>query len=195
MNFVYAGGEALKENLEELLQIVNLYSTLDDELDVSKKIIEIKHLKEQFEYPTLIQDIRDLLDDVRVGAERTIGIVEGLKLFSRADDERMKESDIHLALDTTIVMLSGLIKADITIIKNYDSNLPKIDCFTGQISQVFMNVIGNALDAIGDKKAGLIEITTKDFSDKITISIKDNGQGMTEEVKIRIFEPFSPPKR
>ena len=190
MNFVYAGGDALKESIEELIQVMNVYSTLDDGVELGEKLIKIKELKEKLDYSALIQDVRGLLDDVRVGAERTIGIVKGLKLFSRSDDEQMKQSDIHLALDTTIIMLRGIIMNDVTITKNYDGSLPKIDCFTGQISQVFMNLIGNAIDALENEEEGFIKITTKNFPDKITISFKDNGEGMTEEIKTRIFEPF-----
>lgn len=190
MNFVYAGGDALKESVEELIQIIMMYSTLDNEENIRDKLNKIKDLKRELEYPALINDIRNLLDDVRVGAERTIEIVNSLKLFSRSEDEQMRQHDIHLALDATVVMLKGITVGNVTFVKKYEADLPQIDCFTGQISQVFMNVIGNAIHAIEKEEEGFIEITTKNFPKKITISIKDNGEGMTQETKKRIFEPF-----
>lgn len=190
MNFVYAGGDALRASIEELIEVVNLYSTLDDNKNIDNKLNKIKKLKEKLEYSILIEDIRTLLDDVRVGAERTIQIVKSLKLFSHSDDEEMKQTDIHRALDATLVILKGIAADGVKITKNYDSSLKQINCLSGQMGQVFMNIIGNAFHAIEEKEEGIIEITTENFIDKITISIRDNGRGMTEKTQKRIFEPF-----
>ena len=190
MNFVYAGGNSLKESTEELIQLITLYSTLNKDEDVAKKLIEIEQFKEALDYPILIEEVRNLLDDIRVGTERTIEIVKSLKVFSRSDDYEMKKNDIHLALDTTVLMLKAITVGDVVFVKKYETDLPKVACFTGQISQVFINIIGNAIQAVEKEEEGVIELMTKNFENKITISIKDNGEGMTEETKKRIFEPF-----
>jgi signal transduction histidine kinase len=114
----------------------------------------------------------------------------------------MKEVDIHEGIESTLLILEHRLKKTgsspgISIIKNY-GKLPPVECYAGQLNQVFMNILTNAIDALEmetnhlkyPKQTPVIIITTACKKGEIFINIKDNGPGMTEEVKHRLFDPF-----
>ena len=118
----------------------------------------------------------------------TRDIVVGLRNFSRLDEAKEKEVDIHEGIESTLALLAGEFKSRITVVKNF-SELPKILCYPSQLNQVFMNILSNAIQAIRDR--GEIIITTRLASnDTIEISIRDTGVGMSEEVTQKLFDPF-----
>ncbi|MCH8332268.1 MAG: HAMP domain-containing histidine kinase [Bacteroidetes bacterium] len=128
------------------------------------------------------------MKDIITGAKRTTEIVKGLSNFSRVDTEDQILSNIHQGLDSSLTLLQHELKNKVTVTKDYDNSIQSIRCYPGQLNQVFMNILRNAIDAIDDK--GKIIIKTKKLEEKIEISIKDNGSGMNEEVKTKIFDPF-----
>jgi two-component system NtrC family sensor kinase len=99
----------------------------------------------------------------------------------------LKFADIHEGLDSTLILLRNKYKNRIEIIKEY-ADLPPIECYPGQLNQVFMNILSNAIDAIEDK--GNITITTSSANGFIRISIKDSGKGIPEPLRAKIFDPF-----
>ncbi|KAB2913735.1 MAG: HAMP domain-containing histidine kinase, partial [Bacteroidetes bacterium] len=133
-----------------------------------------------------------LIKTIDDGAQRTSEIVKGLRNFSRVDEQDLKRGDIHVGLDSTLMLLRNKLD-NINVIKNY-GDIPEIDCFMGKLNQVFMNIIGNAVHAIRANRnvnpKGVLTLTTANAGDYITISIKDNGIGMDDKVKAKIFEPF-----
>lgn len=191
INFVYNGIDSLKRSLVDFSEILDLYAELDSDLKDHEKIKQISRLKEELEYSELRSEMSDLVLDIKEGAVRTIEIVKGLRVFSRLDEEDMKDANINECLDATLVLLKNKTKGVITITKNYDNELPEILCYPGQLNQVFMNIINNAIQAMPEeKKEAEIIITTKVGEGGIEIRLKDNGTGMSEEVQNRIFEPF-----
>ncbi|MEO1253863.1 MAG: ATP-binding protein, partial [Bacteroidota bacterium] len=137
------------------------------------------------------EDLSSLVDDIKEGAVRTIEIVKGLRVFSRLDEEDMKDANINECLDATLVLLKNKTKNSIKITKKYDDELPEILCYPGQLNQVFMNIINNAIQAMPeDKENAEITVATEKTKEGINIRLKDNGSGMSDEVKQRIFEPF-----
>jgi len=147
---------------------------------------------------------------MNLGAERIRQIVLSLRNFSRLDEAEMKSVDIHQGLDSTLMILDNRLKRPddfpgIQIIKEY-GNLPLVECFAGQLNQVFMNVLINAIDVLSEaqnQKIPLekihsnwgflprIRIRTELLSSNcVCVRIADNGTGMTENVKKRLFEPF-----
>ena len=144
---------------------------------------------------------------MRVGAERIRQIVLSLRNFSRLDEAQMKPVNIHEGIDSTLLILQNRFKEkggqpEIKLIKDY-GDLPLVECYAGQLNQVFMNIIGNAIDALREHGVGLktqslgntpqplIWIRTEVVNnERAVIQITDNGTGMPEEVKRRIFEPF-----
>jgi signal transduction histidine kinase len=137
---------------------------------------------------------------MKVGADRIRDLVLSLRNFSRLDEAEMKPVDIHEGIDNTLLILQHRLKEKagypvIQAIKNY-GQLPLINCYPGQLNQVFMNLLSNAIDALESSEVSkiptlIIRICTElNDSGYITIRIADNGPGMSKEVLSRLFDPF-----
>ena len=161
---------------------------------------------ERIELDFLVRDVVKLLNSMKVGAERIREIVKSLRTFSRLDEADMKEVDIHENIDSTLMILQNRLKGkpnfpSINVIKDY-GKLPLIECYPGQLNQVFMNIIANAIDALEDRdkgrteaevqaNPGTIKISTAiDEAKRIQIRIADNGVGISKKVVDKIFDPF-----
>ena len=186
VNFISAGVDSLSTNLEEIKQVLDVYHRITS-TNVAEKLKEIEVLKEKVEYKEAIREINDLIESIKNGTNRTIEIVRGLRTFSRLDEDILKMADIHEGLDSTLILLHNKYKNRIEIVKSY-GNLPLIECYPGQLNQVFMNIISNAIDAIDEK--GIITISTSASNKLIQVSIKDTGQGIPENIRQKIFDPF-----
>lgn len=186
VNFISAGVESLNTNIEEIVQVLDIYHKITP-LNVETKLKEIEELKEKIEYKEAIKEIEKLISSIKNGTKRTTEIVKGLRTFSRLDEDTLKMANIHEGLDSTLVLLHNKYKNRIQIVKNY-GDIPLIECYPGQLNQVFMNILSNAVDAIDDK--GTITISTSITNELIQISIKDTGRGIPENLKEKIFEPF-----
>ena len=186
VNFISAGVESLSTNLEEIRQVLEIYHKITAD-NVEGKLQEIEELKSKVEYKEAIREINKLIDSIKNGTKRTTEIVRGLRTFSRLDEDILKMADLHEGLDSTLILLHNRYKNKIEIIKNY-GELPLIECYPGQINQVFMNILSNAVDAIDEK--GTITITTLKKGDQVSISIMDSGYGIPESLMEKIFDPF-----
>jgi len=192
INFVYAGVDGLKSSLEALLKVLDSYSQMDTAVDsdgISNIIEEVKTLKENIYFDETKQNIYDVVNAIREGASRTAEIVSGLRNFSRLDETELKTADIHKGIDSTLLLLNNRLKRDnVKVFKDYDQRITSINCYPGQLNQVFMNILSNAIEAIDGQ--GEIVIKTRAEEENLTIGIKDTGKGMTPETKKRIFDPF-----
>jgi len=201
VNFISGNLNHAGEYIQDLLSLVELYQYYyhDPDPAVTEKI-------HQIDLDFLLGDLPKLLTSMKVGAERIQAIVRSLRNFSRLDEAEVKAVDIHEGIDNTLMILQYRLKAkpdapSIQIIKEY-GNLPLIECYAGQLNQVFMNIISNAIDALQDEhqqrsllsiqqEVSTITIRTQSLNDDlITIHIIDNGAGMTDIVRQRLFEPF-----
>jgi signal transduction histidine kinase len=140
---------------------------------------------------------------MEVGSERLTKIVGGLQNFSHLDEANRQQADIHECLESTLIILNNRLKSGIQVTKNY-GYLPPVNCYSGQLSQVFMNIISNAIDALIDKvnEQGAysktwqpqIQITTnileQSDAEWVSIQIADNGPGIPPAIQKRIFETF-----
>ncbi|MBI4783302.1 MAG: HAMP domain-containing histidine kinase [Oscillatoriophycideae cyanobacterium NC_groundwater_1537_Pr4_S-0.65um_50_18] len=150
----------------------------------------------------LQQALPKLIQSMELGVDRICNISTSLRTFSRADQDRRVPFNIHEGIDSTILILKHRLRADdnrpaIEVITEY-GNLPQVECFPGQLNQVFMNILANAIDvfdevvqqaADGQAKPQTITIQTMLAQpNAIEIRISDNGKGMTEEIKSRIFD-------
>ncbi|PIB34956.1 hypothetical protein BFP72_05895 [Reichenbachiella sp. 5M10] len=191
INFVYNGIDTLKVSLDDLMVIVNKYEEIEKSEDYEKTLAELKELKEEYAWEDLLEDLQELVADIKKGAVRTIEIVKGLRVFSRLDEEEMKPANMNESLDATLTLLRNKTKNIINIKKYYDEDIEEINCYPGQLNQVFMNIISNAIQAIPEeRKDGEIQLYTESQDQHVMIKIKDNGAGMSDQVKRRIFEPF-----
>lgn len=200
VNFIYGNLRYAKEYTHSLLKLVHLYQQF-----YGNPVLEIQEYIEEIDLDFLINDFPNIVNSMQVGAERLSEIVLSLRNFSRLDEAGKKSVDIHQGLDSTLLILQNRFKNNvdhpgIKVVKNY-GNLPLVDCYAGQLNQVFMNIISNAIDALDDYNCerpiaeihanpNTITITTEVIRTKCVIRITDNGFGITEAVKERLFDPF-----
>jgi len=134
-----------------------------------------------------LHQAEELLNIMARGAERTAAIVRDLRTFSRVDQEARKPADLHEGLEVSLRLLEGRWRQRIEVHRDYDE-LPKVECDSGQINQVFMNLLSNACDAIIDR--GNLWLSTRSDGANVHIAIRDDGVGMSEEVAGHVFDPF-----
>ncbi len=192
INFVYNGIDTLKMSIDELMTLLDKYDELEEEdVDFEEFRDDVLDLKDEVAYEELLEDIQELVSDVKTGAVRTMEIVKGLRVFSRLDEEERKPANLNDALDATLILLRNKTKNRVAIKKFYDKDLGEINCFPGQLNQVFMNILNNAVQAIPEeRKDGELQLYTEDRDADVVVRLKDNGSGMSEDVMNRIFEPF-----
>jgi predicted ATPase/signal transduction histidine kinase/tRNA A-37 threonylcarbamoyl transferase component Bud32 len=186
VTFISAGIDSLKTNIDEILQVLDLYHKVTPGT-AGVRLPEIEKLKEKIEYGQALSEVRNLLDIIKTGTERTTEIIKGLRSFSRMEEDILKVADIHENLNTALILLRNKYRDRITIVKEY-GDIPQIECYPGLLNQVFMNILTNAIDAIEDK--GEISIRTSKANQMIRIAVRDTGTGMSEKIRPKIFEPF-----
>ncbi|MEH2288878.1 ATP-binding protein [Nostoc sp.] len=201
VNFIYGNLTHVSQYTLGLLELVELFqkSNVDSTPEIQAHI-------EAIDLDFMAEDLPKILSSMKMGANRIREIVLSLRNFSRLDEADMKPVNIHEGIDSTLLILQNRLKqtpgnARIEIVKEY-GDIPLVECYAGQLNQVFMNLIGNAIDALESYNSlrTLEEIeanpsqilirTQLRNSDRITVQIADNGAGMTEVVKQRLFDPF-----
>jgi two-component system NtrC family sensor kinase len=184
IGFIYSNMAHLRDYSEKLIKLVGAAETSPQELPA---------LKEEFEFDYIVQDMPKLISSCEDGARRTKDIVLGLRNFSRLEEAKLKEINIHEALDNTLSLLAGEIKNRVEIHRLYEP-IPNVSCYASQINQVFMNILSNALHAIeGPGHIWISTMAMKNTMDKVgkvQISIQDSGKGMTPAMLEKIFDPF-----
>lgn len=188
VNFINTSVAALQNLLPVLFDLLNMYQTVDEQ-NIKQKTEEIERYKTENDYDQIDQNTRLLIKNIQTGLSRTTEIVKGLRSFSRLDEAEKKIIDLHESIDSTLILLHNFYKNRIEIVKNY-GNIPQLICYPGQLNQVFMNLISNAIEAIPEK--GKISITTVYNPDThlATVHITDTGTGIDPEHLDKIFEPF-----
>ncbi|MEM6252366.1 MAG: response regulator [Cyanobacteria bacterium P01_D01_bin.156] len=190
-------------NLDELQQDL---SSIFEHLKLCHQEIttpEIQEHAKQITLSYLMEDIPEMLASMEAGCERICGISNSLRVFSRADKDIKIDFNIHEGIDSTLLILKHRLKAntqhpDIEILKEYEQ-LPDIKCFPGQLNQVFMNILTNAIDALEESNesksyeeieqdSNQILIKTTLINDHVHIYVRDNGIGMPQTIKQKIFD-------
>nr|WP_323798429.1 ATP-binding protein [Microcoleus sp. FACHB-672] len=182
---------------EDLIKLVSAY-----ESQVKSAPPPVTEIKKDIELDFLLSDLPKVVESIKVSAERLTKIVSGLQNFSHMDEAKRKPADLHECIDSTLLILHNRLKYNIEVVKNY-SELPPVSCYSGQLSQVFMNLISNAIDALMDQIEAQgthsawkprIEITTgiqeTENSNWAFVRIADNGPGIPPEIQGRIFDSF-----
>ena len=204
VNFICGNLKYVAEYAQDLLHLLEKYQKF---LPVAPS--ELESELDNIDLEFIMQDFPKLLDSMKLGTGRIVEIVQSLKNFSRHDEAEMKAVNIHDGIDGTLMILHHRVKADvhrpaIEIVKDY-AKLPLIECYPGQLNQVFMNILANAIDALEESMENWgvknnpqsptpnpqITIRTKVLDQQwVVIRIADNGPGMKEEVIRRIYDPF-----
>ena len=136
----------------------------------------------------LVTDMKDMIGAIEEGAKRTSNIVKSLRLFSREDTEHYVEMDLLTGLESTFSLLSNKLDPSISLEKDFEKKAMPIFCFPGQLNQVFMNVLLNAIQAVEGE--GTIKVGVKELAKSMVISISDDGPGIPDDKKQKIFDPF-----
>ncbi|NCI46567.1 sensor histidine kinase [Sediminibacterium soli] len=194
INFVKSNIKPLQLDIKDLLEVIGEYDRLHgtDPEKIEQKLADIDKLKKQIDLDYVKTEIDSLMNGIKDGAERTAEIVLGLRNFSRLDESEIKTADIHEGIDSTLVLLKNQVPDNVRIIRDFRAG-GSIECLPGKLNQVFMNIMGNGLQAIRQKEVQgdeSLTISTEDIGDQIQVRIRDTGIGMTEEVKQKIFDPF-----
>lgn len=200
VNFVFGNLSHAKDYIQDLLDLIDLYQNqyphptpiIQDEIEA----IDLEFLR---------QDLPKMLNSMNVGAERIRDIIISLRNFSRVDEASVKAVNIHDGIETTLMILHNRIKSKpdypgISVVKEY-GQFPDIECYPGELNQVFMNLIANAIDALEEAWnhfhaqsqpfLPVLRIQTRIVDSQwITIHIVDNGLGISEDKQPRLFDPF-----
>lgn len=133
---------------------------------------------------------RRLLTEVERASTRISDLVASIKEYSHMDQSAEKQAvDVHAGLDSTLTMLGHAIKEKkVRVELDYDKHLPKVWAHPGELNQVWTNLLDNAIDAVGE--GGLIEIATRKEGEIVCVSITDDGPGIPDDLRAKIFDPF-----
>ncbi|MEH2051661.1 ATP-binding sensor histidine kinase [Nostoc sp.] len=198
LGFIYASLQQAKPTIADIVEHLKLYQE-----SLPNPGNEIKDHAEKIDLDYTLEDLPKIIDSMVMACDRLENISTSLRTFSRADKDYKVPFNIHEGIDSTILILKHRLKANeqrpaIEVITDY-GNLPQIECFPGQLNQVFMNILANAIDALDESNTGRTFKEIKDNSNRITIktsvvnegvkiAIADNGKGMNESVKQKIFD-------
>lgn len=208
VNFIGGNITYATDYINDLLRVLRLYQEhYPDPVPV------IQEMSDSIDLEFITEDLPQLLSSMKMGVERIYQIVLSLRNFSRLDEAEMKPVNIHEGLENTLLILQNRLKRNkagilIEVLREYE-NLPQVECSAGQLNQVFMNLLSNAIDAVDEvQDRPTIRVSTEVIScpmegplecnsgkesacvPHVVIRIRDNGYGMTEEVQQKVFNPF-----
>ena len=196
VNFIHGNLTHAQAYIQDILKIIRLYQA-----HYPAPIPEVQTVSSELELDYVLSDLPKLLQSVQAGTNRIRQIVLSLRNFSRLDESELKSIDIHEGLESTLMILGNRLKATgerraIKIIKAYEK-IPPVDCYAGQLNQVFMNILVNAIDAIddaddADKANKIYQIVLQTFQEnnRVVVQITNNGPPIPKEVSRRLFDPF-----
>ncbi|MEH1790214.1 MAG: AAA family ATPase [Nostoc sp.] len=198
LGFIAASLKLAKPTFTDIVEHLGLYQA-----SLPNKSEEILDHAEEIDLDYSLEDLPKMIDSMSMACDRLKNISTSLRTFSRADQDYKVPFNIHQGIDSTILILKHRLKANeqrpaIEVVTNY-GNLPQVECFPGQLNQVFMNLLANAIDALDESNTGrifeeiqanpnCIRITTSVENNLVKITIADNGKGMNESVKSKIFD-------
>ncbi|MGB2924183.1 MAG: response regulator [Limnothrix sp.] len=201
VNFIHGNVEHMRNHLEDLLSLIELYKESYPEVPV-----RIKEREKKIDLSFVQEDLPNIMESIRTGTERIREIIVSSRRFSRADSSNLRKFDIHQGIDSTLLLLKHRLKAneirpEIQLVKSYE-DLPLTACYSGSLNQVFMNLLSNSIDALEDNnqsksykeiqaEPNQIKITTQIIDYQwVKVAIADNAGGIPEAIQNQIFEPF-----
>lgn len=189
LNFITGNLGYFNTYAQDLLELLQLYQQ-----EYPKPTLTIQDKIAEIELEFITEDLLKMICSMKMGAERIAEIVLSLRNFARLDQAEMKFVNIHEGIDSTLLILSYKLKHEIEVVKQY-ADLPPVECYPSQLNQVFLNIINNAIDALltqteqPDKQI-LIQTEVNAISNHFQVRIRDNGSGITSQIKAKIFDPF-----
>jgi signal transduction histidine kinase len=199
VGFVACNFETLEDYLKKILSVLDMYDALARSVEASDKehrlktLEEIKAAKEKMRFDHILTDLKGLFEDSREGLDRVTNIIQNLRDFSRIDQTSdIAEYNINEGIKTTLIVARNEIKYDAEVRTEFGDIRP-VFCNAGQINQVFLNILVNAVQAIRSlsrETPGSITIRTYQTETSVVCEIEDDGPGIPSDVLPRIFDPF-----
>jgi light-regulated signal transduction histidine kinase (bacteriophytochrome) len=183
----------IQDYIQTLFKLIQSYQQY-----VPEPAPELLQLLEESEFTYIQEDLPKICASMEMGTTRIREIVQSLRNFSRVDEAEIKSVNLHEGIESTLLILQHRLKAiagnPIEIERHYGT-LPNVECHAGQLNQVFMNLIGNAIDEleVANEPTARKTLTLSTYlmdDSRVAVSIKDNGRGITEEVQAKLFDPF-----
>jgi len=197
ISFIHGNITHAKEYMEKVLELLDLYQS-----HYPQPHRDIKRAMEAMDLEFLGSDFEKLLKSMKNGSERIKKIVTSLRTFARLDESEFKRVDLHEGIESTLTILENRLhkqekRAEIQVVKDY-GKLPFVECYPGQLNQVFLHILNNAIDALEEcqhQDSLTLRISTETNEKQVTITIADNGLGMNKETQKRLFDPFFTTKK
>lgn len=191
INFIYGNVPYVETYVRDLLQLLKEYEARIPESDEA-----LQTMSAEVELDFLRGDLPRILDSMRSGADRIRQIVLSLRNFSRLDEAQRKRVNLHEGIESTLLVLRTHLKDDIEIIRQY-GDLPLVECYPGDLNQVFLNLLLNAIEALntwqGEKAIAICTdmiAATNNQPEMVRVVITDTGPGIPHSVQHQIFDPF-----
>ena len=183
LGFVFSNLGTLSKYYENLKNALLSYAS-------NQSVADRESTRSRFDLDFIDEDIPALLGESREGIHRISQIIQNLKEFSQLDNnQEWRPFDLQQALDATLSLLGGQFANRVEIIKEYQ-DIPLVKCVPAQVNQVFVNLLTNAFQALPEKSGKIVVRTGKSDTNGVFIEIVDNGCGIAEEIKSRVFDPF-----
>lgn len=177
--------EILKECALGLERLLTFYETASLP---AEEAAQAKLIKNEIDYENTLEDLRSIIADCHEGAARIRDVVQNLRTFSRLDEAEFKKVEIHEGLESTIRLLSRYYTSGHVELDRDYGELPLVDCYAGQLNQVWMNLLANAAQAV--KNGGKVRVATRQDGETVIITISDTGCGIAPEHLKKVFDPF-----
>ncbi len=198
ISFIYGNLPYVEEHVKDLLKVLHTYQS-----SYPVKTESVQAVLQEVELDFVLEDLPRIVDSMKLGADRILELVLTLRNFYRVDEPEMKLADLHEGINNTLLLLQHRYKQEVEITREF-GDIPLVECHINQLNQVFMNLLSNAIDALleqsmdedpdyGSNETAVKKIvikTEKLGSDRIAVSITDNGPGIPLEIQERLFEPF-----
>jgi signal transduction histidine kinase len=204
VNFIDGNISHATNYIQNLLELLTLYQECYPAPNE-----RIEELAEEIDLPFMIEDLLKILASMQLGTSRIKQIVLSLRNFSRLDEAEVKPVNLHEGIDNTLIILKSRLKSSdhpeaIKVVRQY-GDLPLVECHAGQLNQVFMNILSNAIDALEEHNSPIITIQTAFIEQPhqvmeslshplerpyVEVRIRDNGSGMEPAIQQKIFDPF-----
>jgi len=184
--FIYSNIDLLKNYVARLERYL---SAVDQTTFPPEAATRLNELREQIDYDNIVADLSSILTDCYIGAERIRDVVQNLRLFSRLDEADFKRVDLNEGIESTLRLLSLYYRdGRITLLPDF-GDLPQVNCYAALLNQVWMNLLMNAAQAIGEAD-GEVRISTRSEGDHVVATFSDNGGGIAPDNLKRVFDPF-----
>jgi signal transduction histidine kinase len=186
ISFVYSNTVLLRDSISALKRVLDMYDRAEEIPAAFRE--KVDHLKTEIDYDYLVKDVSQAIEDSHEGARRVRDIVLNLRTLSRLEDTEVTAVNLSDGIDSTAKILGQYYKPGRVELHRQYGDIPRIECYSGQLSQVWMNLMVNAAQAMGGK--GDLWVTTELRGERVVLTFKDSGPGMPPDVLMKIFDPF-----